>query len=112
VQTSFQRRSRSTKAERRQLLQEYRRSGLTQREFAAEAGLGLSTLHAWLRREQMAGKEEGVQFVSLPGPAAGIAAEKAPAAYRIELPNRFVLEIPPGFRREEVAGLVEVLRGV
>lgn len=92
------------------MLHEYRRSGLTQRAFATEAGIGLSTLHAWLRREPMDRKEESVQFISLPGP--GVATGKAPAAYRIELPNRFVVEIPPGFCSEEVAGLVEVLRGV
>jgi len=110
MQTPFQRRSRSTKAERQQLLQEYRRSALSQRAFAAQAGIGLSTLAAWLRREPIDRMPKAVEFVSLPGP--GVTPEKASAVYRLELPNRFVLEIPPGSCSQEVAGLVEVLRGL
>jgi hypothetical protein len=91
------------------LLEEYRRSDLTQKDFAAEAGIGLSTFHAWLRRDQADGKAGNAQFVSLPG--LGLPAAAAPM-YRLELPSRVILEIPSGFRAEELARLVEVLRSL
>src|SRR6266498_2669621 len=101
MRTSYHRRKHSTEVERRKLLEEYRRSDLTQKDFAAEAGIGLSTFHAWLRRDQSSGKAGGAQFVSLPGLPAAAAAPM----YRLELPSRVVLEIPSGFRAEELARL-------
>lgn len=40
--------------QRQQLLARYHRSQLTQRDFAARHGIGLSTLHKWLQRERSA----------------------------------------------------------
>ena len=43
------RRRRRTQQQRTELLIQYRRSGLSQREFVQRHGLGLSTLTKWLR---------------------------------------------------------------
>lgn len=45
-------RRRLTKQQRQRLLARYHRSPLTQAEFAAQHGIGLSTLGKWLREER------------------------------------------------------------
>jgi transposase-like protein len=64
-------------AERRQMAELFAKSGMTQRDFAAEHGLRLSTLTRWLRdTEATHGKSAepadrvSVQFHSLAFPAA------------------------------------------
>jgi len=46
-------RRRRTPQQRAELLTQYRRSGLTQRDFVQSHGLGLSTLTKWLREEPL-----------------------------------------------------------
>lgn len=55
-------RKQATRTEREQILDDYRRSGLTQREFALRAGIALSTLQRWLG-------EAGKSKVNSQGPA-------------------------------------------
>jgi len=45
-------RRRRTPQQRAELLTQYRRSGLSQRDFVQSHGLGLSTLTKWLREER------------------------------------------------------------
>ena len=45
-------RRRRTPPQRAELLTQYRRSGLSQRDFVQSHGLGLSTLTKWLREER------------------------------------------------------------
>lgn len=48
-------RRRRTPQQRAELLIQYRRSGLSQRDFVQSHGLGLSTLTKWLRAERRTG---------------------------------------------------------
>jgi transposase-like protein len=48
-------RRRRTPRQRAKLLTQYRRSGLSQRDFVQSHGLGLSTLTKWLRTERRTG---------------------------------------------------------
>jgi transposase-like protein len=48
-------RRRRTPPQRAELLTQYRRSGLSQRDFVQSHGLGLSTLTKWLREERLSG---------------------------------------------------------
>jgi len=48
-------RRRRTPQERAELLTQYRRSGLSQRDFVQSHDLGLSTLTKWLREERLSG---------------------------------------------------------
>jgi transposase-like protein len=48
-------RRRRTPQQRAELLTQYRRSGLSQRDFIQSHGLGLSTLTKWLREERRTG---------------------------------------------------------
>lgn len=51
----FRSRHRHTPRQRTELLTQYRRSGLSQRDFVQSHGLGLSTLTQWLRQERLSG---------------------------------------------------------
>ena len=51
----FRSRRRHTLQQRAELLTQYRRSGLSQRDFAQFHGLGFSTLTKWLREERRTG---------------------------------------------------------
>ncbi len=105
MQISSTDRKRLTPAQRERILSAYRRSQLSQRSFAAQAGIGLSTLQRWLsnsasRRADTAG------FVELPN----LLTQLPPAAvYRLHLKNGVVVEIGSGFQGEEVAMLLELL---
>lgn len=70
-------RKRLTAAQRRQLLTRYHQSSLTQAQFAACHGVGLSTLGKWLARARNGSATPPVRFqeVGLPGATARWAAE-------------------------------------
>jgi hypothetical protein len=95
-------------AQRERLLKEYQHSRLSQREFVARAGLGLSTLQRWLRKAAAPARSvppAGFVEVRNPlGPAPGA------AAYCLRLGGGIDLEVASGFRPEELASLVRVLR--
>jgi transposase-like protein len=63
---------RTSRAERRSIVEEYRASGLTQKEFSARRQVPLSTLTQWLRQERgsrpNAAGSSPVHFQSFPLP--------------------------------------------
>jgi transposase-like protein len=95
----------SPAAQRAKILAEYHSSGLTQREFAAQAGVSVGTLWNWLRKEGSQRTEEPVSFVEIP-----VAEPKSSASYKVRLPGGAVLEIPPGFAVSEVQTLLRLMR--
>jgi transposase-like protein len=99
---------RFTPSQRDKVLQAYRRSGLSQAQFAAQAGIGLSTLGVWLRQAPRPRADAGSGFVALPiqTPATSVATT---AAYRIRLAQGAVLEVGAGFRAEELERLLRML---
>ena len=98
-----------TSAQRDKILERYLCSSLTQKQFAAQVGIGVSTLHAWLR--QAAGGRNGGGLGFLPAPNLFSGARPAPA-YRIEWPGGLSVEVRAGFAGEELAALLAVLPGV
>ena len=78
---------------------------MTQREFARQAGISLSTLHLWLKN---ASEEPGPPrgFVAVPNL---LAAPPAAAAYRLQWPGGLALEVRSGFAAEELAALLQLL---
>ena len=99
-------RKHSTPAQRKQILQSYQQSQLTQKEFAARAGIGVSTLAAWLRKAAV-NEEGGAQFVAVPNVFPALPA--APA-YRLQWPGGLSLEIRPGFASGELASLLQLIQ--
>lgn len=97
---------RLTSAQREELLNRYRGSNLTQREFAQQQGIGLSTLQRWLHWG-VGHPEPAVQaFVPVPNL---LSATRAPAAYRLQWPGGLTLELRAGFVPQELASLLALL---
>ena len=92
--------------ERRQLLDRYERSGLSQKAFCQRYGVALSTLQYWRRRARDTDQEPTPSFVEVPqvtGMARGLPVE---AAVFIELPGGVRLEVPAGTDAQWLSGLV------
>jgi len=100
-------RRRRTPAERSQILDQYRQSGLTQKVFAAQAGISCSALNAWLRRATAPSDSNPPQFVSVPNL---FTTGRGSAAYRLQWPDGFTLEVVAGFAASELSALLHVAR--
>jgi transposase-like protein len=93
-----------TPAQRNEILAAYQRSPLTQKEFAAHAGIGYSTLTLWLRQAATAKNSAPAAFVPVPN-LFSVAA--APSAYRIEFPQGMIVAVGSGFQAEELGALLQ-----
>ncbi len=104
MQNSVSARPHRTAAQRAQILTAYHRSDLTQKAFAAQAGIGCSTLASWLRKATACQSADQPAFVAVPNllPAPGAA-----TAYRLQFPRGLVVEVAPGFRPAELNALLQ-----
>ena len=93
-----------TRAERNQILAAYQRSPLTQKEFAAQAGVGYSTLTLWLSQAATAKNSGPAAFVPVPNLFSAAAPR---SAYRIEFPRGVIVEVASGFASEELGALLQ-----
>jgi transposase-like protein len=94
-----------TPAQREEILKRYHRSGLSQNQFAIQAGLSLATLNGWLRRAS-AKKSSFPALVQIPN----LLPATPSGAYRLRLPSGAVLEAPPGFKLQEVSALLQLVK--
>jgi transposase-like protein len=99
------RRRRLTLEERQRCLDSYRKSGLTQREFAARSGICFSTLVLWIRKAKQCDSLPEASFLELPSvqPSAPV------VVCRLVLPHGISLEIPAGFPAQELQQLTKLL---
>lgn len=95
-----------TPAQRTDILAAYQRRPRTQKEFAAQAGIGCSPLAAWRRQAATTQPADPPAFV--PVPSLFPAAAPRPA-YRIEFPRGVIVAVASGFQSAELGAL---LRGV
>jgi hypothetical protein len=102
-------RRRLTLIEREEVLTRYRTSQLTQREFAQQSGMGLSTLQSWLRKAANRPKPATPVFLPVPNL---LASAPPPPAFRIQWPDGLALEVRPGFAVQELAALLPLLRAL
>jgi len=109
MQTSLRARKHSSPAQRDKILRAYRRSQLTQKQFAAEVGMGLSTLQAWLRKAVVG--QDGGRSGFLPVPNL-FSASPAASTYRIQWPGGLSLEVRSGFADQELAVLLQALHTI
>jgi hypothetical protein len=97
----FRKRSR---AEIEELIAEYERSGLRQQDFAAQAGIKLTTFRYWFYRRCKSVRPKLVEVEVGPPPVSG------PAHYRLELPGGAALSFSGPVRAEELEELWRLLR--
>jgi len=93
-------------AQREEIIRDYHRSQLTQKEFAQQAGIGVSTLQAWLRKAPNRSAADTPAFVPLPNL---LATTPLPPAYRLHWPGGLSLEVRAGFAAPELAALLQLL---
>jgi transposase-like protein len=96
-----------TPEQRAQILADYRQSGLTQKVFAAQAGIGCSTLSSWLRKAKGSQDTQPAAFIPVPNllPAGGRA-----TPYRIEFPRGLAVVVAAGFQSQELSALLQVVQ--
>jgi len=94
-------------AERAALLAAYERSGLTQREFAAQHGIALSTLQRWKVTCLPSLADPSGPLLEVPNL---MEARSAICTYRLHFPQGVVLEVSSGFSPGELDTLAHLLR--
>jgi transposase-like protein len=96
-----------TPAQRAQIIQDYHWAQLSQKEFAAQAGISVTTLQSWLRKAASANPAPRAKFLPVPNllPAAA-----ARSTYRLHLTGGMQLEVGSGFRPEELTTLLRIVR--
>jgi len=109
MQNSRPVRKHRTLGQREDILRNYRQSQLTQKEFATESGISVSTLQGWLRKIPPRAAPPGPAFLAVPNL---LSAPPAPPAYRVQWPGGLSLEVRAGFDSEELAGLLQLLRAL
>ena len=94
-------RRRRTPKQRQRLVTRFHRSRLTQRDFAARHGIGLSTLNKWLRLERDVGPAKvSFQEVRLPNPTPRWPIEVvSPQGWIVRLQNSSELQTLPQLLR-------------
>ncbi len=96
-----------TPAQREQIIQDYSQGQLSQKEFAAHAGIGVTTLQSWRRKAAGTQRTARRQFLPV---ANLLGAAPARSTYRLHLAGGLQLEISSGFRPEELTTLLRVVR--
>ena len=84
--------------ERRRMVEEYERSGLTRREYCAQAGIPVTTLDAWRRERREQGRLVRVK----------VAAGEATGAFLLHLANGRRIESKWDFGEAELMRLIHV----
>ena len=95
-----------TPAQREEVLQAWRVSPLTDKEFAAQAGVGVSTLHTWRRRSAARPPGRPATFVAVPNL---LAAVPVAPVFRLHWPGGLSLEVRSGFAAAELAAVLQLL---
>jgi len=95
-----------TPEQRAKIIQNYHRAQLSQKEFAAQAGIGVTTLQSWLRKAASAPSPQA-KFLPVPNL---LNAAPARSTYRLHLTGGMQLEVGSGFHPEELTTLLRVMR--
>jgi len=88
------------------MVQKYLTTQLTQRDFAAQAGISVSTLHKWLQQSATAKPADKPRFIPLPNV---ISAPISGPTYRLVFPSGVALEVRAGFADQELAAWLRLL---
>jgi transposase-like protein len=105
-------RRRHTPQQRAELLTQYRRSELSQRDFVQSHGLGLSTLTKWLREERLSGVTPSGRNGSVPFQEVHLSPQFSPTGWAAEvaLTDGAVLRLSAQAGMAWATALLQVLR--
>ena len=107
MQNRWRRPPRKTLPERAPILVARAHRGLSDRAFAAEQGIAVSTLYRWLRQAPAEPRTAGGGLIEIPN---GLGDRPAVAAYRRLFPGGLTLEVAPGFQPDELRALAQLLQ--
>jgi transposase-like protein len=96
-------RKRLTPGQRREIVEAYRRSSLSQERFAAQADISVSALQLWLRQGAVP-KAVAPRLIQLPNPLAALPTP-ARCLFRVRLTSGAVIEVEGGFEPDTLAPL-------
>jgi hypothetical protein len=109
MQTSLRRHKHFTPQQREDILQTWRSSPLTDKAYAAQAGVGVSTLHAWHRQAAARPPSPRPAFVAVPNL---LTAVPVAPSYQLQWPNGLRLEVRSGFAAGDAADLRQLPLGL
>ncbi|HEX7571265.1 MAG TPA: hypothetical protein VF492_12250 [Verrucomicrobiae bacterium] len=109
MQTASSIRKRLTKAQWEELLDNYRGGDLTQREFAQQCGIGLSTLQSWLRQSSRRAKPTTASFLTVPNL---LLAPPPPPTYRMPWSGGLTVAVRAGFFGSRTGDAFATLAGI
>ena len=96
-------------SEQARILAAWQRCQLTDKAFATQQGVGVSTLYGWQRRQRTRVAAAQADLVEIPN----LWATDAPTApYRLHLPGGRILEVPHHFEPREVRRLAQLLQSL
>lgn len=93
-------------SEQAHILAAWQRCELTDKAFAAQQGVGVSTLYGWQRRQHARIAAAQAELVEVPNL---LATDSPTAPYRLHLPGGRMLEVTRNFEPSEVRLLVQLL---
>ncbi len=99
-----------TAAEKAELVAAYRRSGLSQRDFAQQHDIAPSNISRWMRQHvSLAPSPRSTALIEVPNL---LASRPGVGAYRVHFAQGLELELARGFDVEEVRALVQLLQNL
>ncbi len=110
MQTKPSSRRYRTRGEKAKIVAAYKRSGLSQRDFALEHGIAASNIQRWVG--QFPASATPVHPAALVEVPNLLAAQPGPGAYRLHFPQGLQLEVARGFEMEEVRALAQLLQSL
>jgi hypothetical protein len=107
MQSKSRVRHHKTPSQKADLVAAYEGSGMSQREFAAQQGIALTTLQRWRRQSQIRQETLEAGLVEVPNL---FGAGPAPCTYRLRFSGGLVLEVMSGFQPGELRCLAQLLQ--
>jgi len=99
-----------TRVEKAKLVAAYKRSGLSQRDFALQHGIAASNIQRWVGQFPASAKPaHPAALLEVPNL---LASRPSPGAYRLHFPQGFQLGVARGFEIGEVRALAQLLQSL
>ncbi len=109
MQSTFRMGPRKPRAERAQILAARAQSELTDRQFATQHGIAVTTLYRWQRQRSPSPRRDPAALIEIPN---RLNSRPTGAPYRLRFPRGLILEVASGFAAEELRSLAQLLQSL